>query len=175
MSRTTSSKRPGRHLSTGSATSYGNPGGSSRERRDRDPRAILLLSMIILVWNLGTTDGLLSTPQVVSPGTGISPSGPARGVGAFASPGEPARRRHGNDPLTVRQSFLLGQRVDINRATYQEISGLPGISDDVARAVVEERKRRGAFRRTEDLLAVRGIKEKRLKKILPFIAIIDNN
>jgi competence protein ComEA len=65
--------------------------------------------------------------------------------------------------------------VDINRATYQEISGLPGISDDVARAVVEERKRRGAFRRTEDLLAVRGIKEKRLKKILPFIAIIDNN
>ena len=65
--------------------------------------------------------------------------------------------------------------MDINQANYQEISGLPGISDAVARAVVEERKRRGAFRIPEDLLAVRGIKEKRLKKILPFIAIIHNN
>ncbi len=65
--------------------------------------------------------------------------------------------------------------MNINRAGYQEISGLPGISASVARAVVEERTRRGAFRRPEDLLAVRGIKEKRLKKILPFIAIIHNN
>jgi DNA uptake protein ComE-like DNA-binding protein len=40
---------------------------------------------------------------------------------------------------------------------------------------VEERNRRGGFRRPEDLLAVRGIKKKRLKKILPFIAIIHNN
>ena len=65
--------------------------------------------------------------------------------------------------------------MDINRAGHQEISGLPGISDSVAKAVVEERKRRGGFHRPEDLLAVRGIKEKRLKKILPFIAIIHNN
>jgi DNA uptake protein ComE-like DNA-binding protein len=45
----------------------------------------------------------------------------------------------------------------------------------VAKAVVEERERRGGFRRPEDLLAVRGIKEKRLKKILPFIVIFPNN
>ena len=65
--------------------------------------------------------------------------------------------------------------MDINRAGYQEISGLPGISASVARAVVEERKKQGGFRRPEDLLAVRGIKEKRLKKILPFIALFPNN
>lgn len=131
--------------------------------------------MIILVMNFGNTDGLLSTLRVISPGMSTSPSGHARGVGAFPSPGEAATVGHGGNPLTVRQRFLLGRRVDINRAAYQEISGLPGISDTVAKAVVEERKRRGAFRRPEDLLAVRGIKEKRLKKILPFIAIIYNN
>ena len=131
--------------------------------------------MILLVWILGTADGFLSIPQVPSPGMSFLPSGSARGVGAFATPGEAARGKHGGDPLTVRKRFLLGQRMDINRATYQEISGLPGISDPVAKAVVEERKRRGAFRRPEDLLAVPGIKEKRLKKILPFIAIIYNN
>jgi competence protein ComEA len=78
-------------------------------------------------------------------------------------------------PLTVRQRFLLGKRVDINRAGILELSGLPGISDPIAREIAEERARSGGFRRPEDLLAVRGIKEKRLKKILPFIAIIPNN
>ena len=131
--------------------------------------------MIILLWNLGATDGLLSILQGPSPVLSISPSGPARGVDALVSPEKAARGGPGGDPFTVRQRFLLGRRVDINRAEYQEISGLPGISDPVAKAVVEERKRRGAFRRPEDLLAVRGIKEKRLKKILPFIAIIHNN
>jgi len=131
--------------------------------------------MIILVWNLVATGRILSVPQTPFPGRYVSSSGPARGIVAFVPAGEAARRGHGGDPLTVRQRFLLGRRVDINRAAYQEISGLPGISVSVARAVVEERKKRGAFRRPEDLLAVRGIKEKRLKKILPFIAIIHNN
>ena len=73
------------------------------------------------------------------------------------------------------QRFLLGQRLNINRANDREISGLPGISDAVARAVVEQRKKLGRFRRAEDLLTVRGIKRKRLKKILPFISIFPNN
>jgi competence protein ComEA len=81
---------------------------------------------------------------------------------------------HGG-PLTVRQRFLLGKRVDVNRAGILELSGLPGISDPMAREIARERARRGGFRRPEDLLAVRGIKEKRLKKILPFIAIFPNN
>jgi competence protein ComEA len=81
---------------------------------------------------------------------------------------------HGG-PLTVRQRFLLGERVDVNRAGIPELSGLPGISDPIAREIARERAERGRFRRPEDLLAVRGIKEKRLKKILPFIAIFPNN
>ncbi|HSM00514.1 MAG TPA: helix-hairpin-helix domain-containing protein [Candidatus Limnocylindria bacterium] len=117
---------------------------------------------------------LLVAPQASSPGRVVSSSKSAGEIAAITSQGEAARG--GRDgPLTVRQRYLLGQRVDINRAGHQEISGLPGISDSVAKAVVEERKRRGGFRRPEDLLAVRGIKKKRLKKILPFIAIIHNN
>ena len=130
--------------------------------------------MIILVWNVGATGRLLSAPQA-PPGRVDPPSEFAQENAAFVLPGEAAGSGHVGGPLTVRQRFLLGRLVDINQANYQEISGLPGISDAVARAVVEERKRRGAFRIPEDLLAVRGIKEKRLKKILPFIAIIHNN
>ena len=65
--------------------------------------------------------------------------------------------------------------MDVNRAGIPELSGLPGISDPIAREIARERAERGRFRRPEDLLAVRGIKEKRLKKILPFIAIFPNN
>ena len=78
-------------------------------------------------------------------------------------------------PLTIRQKYLLGKRVDINKASLQEISELPGISDKIAAAVVEERDRLGRFRSPEDLLGVKGIKEKRLQKILPFLAKMPNN
>lgn len=78
-------------------------------------------------------------------------------------------------PLSVRQTFLLGGKVDVNTAGWVEISGLPGISDAVAKAVIERRSRVGAFRRPGDLLSVPGIKEKRLKKILPFLSDFPNN
>ncbi|MGA7105601.1 MAG: helix-hairpin-helix domain-containing protein [Candidatus Deferrimicrobiaceae bacterium] len=123
---------------------------------------------------MGASGRLLVAPQAPSFGRVVSPSGYAREVAVIASPKGDPRGGHGG-PLTVRQRFLLGRRLDINRAGHQEISGLPGISVSVAKAVVDERKRRGGYRRPEDLLAVRGIKEKRLKKILPFIAIIHNN
>jgi competence protein ComEA len=77
--------------------------------------------------------------------------------------------------LTARQRYLLGKRVDINRASASEIGELPGISETVARSVVETRTRLGGFRRAEDLLQARGIKEKRLKKILPFLVKFPNN
>lgn len=77
--------------------------------------------------------------------------------------------------MTARQKFLVGKRIDVNRAGWREISELPGISDGVARAVVETRGRIGGFKAAEDLLSVRGIKEKRLKKILPFLAKFANN
>jgi len=45
----------------------------------------------------------------------------------------------------------------------------------VAQAVVETRRRIGRFGRPEDLMQVPGIKEKRLKKILPFLCGFGNN
>jgi competence protein ComEA len=65
--------------------------------------------------------------------------------------------------------------VDINKASLAEIEQLPGISRQVAESVVETRSRLGGFRRPEDLLQARGIKERRLKKILPFLVQFPNN
>jgi competence protein ComEA len=78
-------------------------------------------------------------------------------------------------PFTAKQNFLLGRRLDINKASLEEIGRLPGISRKVAESVVETRRRLGGFRKPEDLLRVKGIKEKRMKKILPFLVEFPNN
>jgi competence ComEA-like helix-hairpin-helix protein len=137
-------------------------------------KACLLLSLIVLVGNAVAT-GVRFLPArapVIAGSFAPTPefaSAPARDA---ADSGFVTARRA---PLGARQKFLLGQRVDVNRAGVDEISSLPGISDAVARAVVAERERSGGFRRAEDLLRVRGIKERRLKKILPFLAAFPNN
>jgi len=144
--------------------------GSSGEKR----RAVLLLSLILLVWNACATAhrivliGLLPSMDG-SDGSLVVPS-PSDNETAVLSAESPR-----SGPLTIRQKYLLGKRVDINKASLPEISGLPGISDRVAAAVVEERDRLGRFRSTRDLLGVKGIKEKRLQKILPFLAEMPNN
>jgi competence ComEA-like helix-hairpin-helix protein len=109
--------------------------------------------MIVLVWNVGATWRY------------FSPASPPINRSAPAQAGT----------LNVRQNFLLGRKVDINKAGRIEISGLPGISDRVADSVVETRARIGRFRRPEDLLQAKGIKEKKLKKILPFLSGFPNN
>ena len=137
-------------------------------------RAVLLLSLILLVWNAGATArhigsiGLLPPPETAD----SFPFLPATSDDETGVP--PAERPRGG-PLTVRQKYLLEKRVDINKSSLAEISELPGISDEIAAAVVEERERIGGFRSPGDLLGVRGIKEKRLQKMLPFLAEMPNN
>jgi competence ComEA-like helix-hairpin-helix protein len=123
-------------------------------------KACLVLSLIVLVWNVGATARLLlpEDPALASEAGETMPAP------------EPTDAQ-----LTAKQAFLLGKRVDINRAGLAEIEGLPGISRAVAESVVETRKRLGGFRRPDDLLKVTGIKEKRLKKILPFLVEFHNN
>ena len=126
-------------------------------------RACLFVSLIVLIWNIGATWRHMpvsrrpETQRADLSRAAMSESGAVSG------------------PMTARQEYLLGKRVDVNRATYEEINALPGISDTVARAVVEEREMRGGFRYPEELLDIPGIKEKRLKKILPFLAEFHNN
>ena len=125
----------------------------SRENNGGKRRAVLLLSLILLVWNacaaalhvvlvghlpsMDRTDGYPVLPPASDDETDIlSAESPRSG------------------PLTIRQKYLLGKRIDINKASLPEISELPGISDKVAAAVVEERDRLGRFRSVEDLLGV---------------------
>jgi competence ComEA-like helix-hairpin-helix protein len=145
-----------------------------RRREAQRGKACLLLSLIVLVWNVGATGRrflsvvsphIVHATESVQDSASLVPQLPAVDCTLTGPPGT----------LTTKQKFLLGKRVDINKASLAEIEGLPGISSKVAESVIETRNRLGGFRRPEDLLQVKGIKEKRLKKLLPFLVKFPNN
>jgi competence ComEA-like helix-hairpin-helix protein len=129
--------------------------------------------MILLVWNT------LATWQLLAPEVSSRKNPPIEPISALGPlPVDPAKEivdNPRNRNLTVYQKYLIGKRIDINTALKDEIKSLPGISEAMAAAVVAERERIGGFRSPEDLLRVKGIKEKRLKKILPFLVKMENN
>ena len=63
------------------------------------------------------------------------------------------------------------QAVDINRATEEELTALPGIGPARAAAIVADREENGPFRYPEDLLRVPGIGEKTLEGLLELITV----
>ena len=59
--------------------------------------------------------------------------------------------------------------VSLNHAPPAELERLPGIGPALAARIVEHRERHGPFRRLEHLLLVRGISERRLRELRPFV------
>jgi len=62
-------------------------------------------------------------------------------------------------------------RVDLNRATAQELESLPGIGAAKAAAILAERESSGGFESIEDLEAVRGIGPSLVEKLRPHVSL----
>ena len=59
------------------------------------------------------------------------------------------------------------EKVNINTAGEAELLTIPGVGPKMAKKILEQRKKVGQFAAYEDLLAVKGIGEKSLQKMLP--------
>jgi competence protein ComEA len=59
--------------------------------------------------------------------------------------------------------------ININRATAEELEELPHLGAVLAKRIIEHRERYGPFRRSEHILAVEGISEKRYRELKQFI------
>ena len=61
--------------------------------------------------------------------------------------------------------------VNVNTATAEQLTLLPGIGDARAREIVAARQKQGGFKRVEDLLGIKGIGEASLAKLRPYISL----
>lgn len=72
------------------------------------------------------------------------------------------------DPPAASTSM---EKVNINAATVEQLTALPGIGPAIAGGIVEYREKNGAFRQVEDLLRVKGIGEKKLEAVRGMVVV----
>lgn len=96
-----------------------------------------------------------SSFAAASPGPGSETAPvPSTGEGGHARPGAPAAASDEH-------------RVALNSADENELRKLPGVGAKRAAAIVELRRRLGGFRQLSDLLRIRGIGRRTLKRMAP--------
>jgi len=61
--------------------------------------------------------------------------------------------------------------VDLNAATVDQLTTIPGIGRVTAERIVQWREQNGPFRRPEDLMKVKGIGDKSFDKLRPYIKV----
>jgi competence protein ComEA len=61
--------------------------------------------------------------------------------------------------------------VNVNTASAEQLTLLPGVGEARAREIVAARTKQGGFKRIEDLLAIKGIGEASLAKLRPYVAL----
>lgn len=72
-------------------------------------------------------------------------------------------------PEPIDNSQVPAGQISINSASREELQSLPGIGSSYAQRIIEYRETNGAFDSVEDLVKVRGIGEKTLEKLKPYI------
>lgn len=71
----------------------------------------------------------------------------------------------------TRKQAAKPEVVNINTATAEQLAYLPRVGPSLSGRILEFRKENGEFKKTEDLILVKGIGEKTFKNLEPFITV----
>jgi competence protein ComEA len=80
-----------------------------------------------------------------------------------------------------RQTIIEGQkrpskgRLDLNRATKQDLDALPGVGPKLAERIMKYRRSVGVFQSLDDLREVKGIGKKTFERIRPLVTVTPND
>ena len=66
---------------------------------------------------------------------------------------------------TTVNNVASSERLNLNKATEQELMKLRGIGESKAKQIIEYRNKNGGFRSIEDIMKIKGIKKSAFNKI----------
>jgi competence protein ComEA len=75
-------------------------------------------------------------------------------------------------PMTAAIPEKAGSKVNLNRASADELQTLPGVGPVLAQRMVEWRKAHGRYRTIDDLQEVKGIGKKRMEQLRPLVTVL---
>lgn len=74
-------------------------------------------------------------------------------------------------PLALAKKKPPAHPVNLNTASAAELQEVPGIGPATAQKILDTRKSYGAFKSVDDLLAIKGIGQKRLDKMRKYLTV----
>jgi competence protein ComEA len=74
-------------------------------------------------------------------------------------------------PCSFAKKKPPAQPVNINTANSEQLQQVPGIGPATAQKILQMRKSYGAFKSVDDLLAIRGLGQKRLDKMRKYLTV----
>jgi competence protein ComEA len=60
-------------------------------------------------------------------------------------------------------------KVNINSASVQQLTALPGVGEKLAARIVEYRQKSGGFKSVQELMNVKGVGEKSFARLQPYL------
>ena len=76
---------------------------------------------------------------------------------------------HSQKNPVSKQAML--KRLDLNRASVEQLTSLKGIGKKKAQAIVRYRQKNGSFKTVDELVKVKGIGKKALMKLKPLVKV----
>jgi|SRR3954467_8975087 competence protein ComEA len=67
------------------------------------------------------------------------------------------------------ESLTARYLVDLNKAEWPELAEMPNVGETLARRIVESRQTQGRYKDHADLLRVRGIGQRTLERLKPYL------
>ena len=127
----------------------------------------------LLALTLGDSLALGAVPAAVdSTPRAVARSAPAPASTPAARPDSAAGAPTAGPPDTAQAGgYTADGRLDLNRASADELESLPGVGPKMAARILAERAKRGRFKSAKDLGRVKGIGPKTLAKLLPAVTV----